>query len=72
MKIEPFFHGYRASRRKTHGAGPASRLQALKMGLLCFSIANGGTTRSARFAHWLAIHGTPRLPPAKRQQEKLK
>lgn len=65
MKIEPFFYAYRSVRKKKHGIGKGSRLRAFKLALIMFSVANG-TTRHwyARFAHSLAIYGTPRLPPA--------
>lgn len=64
IKIEPAIWAYRSVRNKKHGIGKGSRLRAFKLALCMFSVANG-TTRHwyARFAHWLAIYGTPKLPP---------
>jgi hypothetical protein len=66
MKIETAFHAYRTTRAKRHGAGQGSHLLALKMALCAFHIANGCFVWYARFAYWLAIYGTPRLPRARR------
>lgn len=63
MRLEPAISAYRSVRNKKHGVGPGSRLRALKMALMMFNASNGFTTWHARLAFWLAIYGTPRLPP---------
>lgn len=65
MTFEYAIHAYRMVRAKQHGAGQGSRLRALKMALCAYSITNGCFSWHARFAYWLAIYGTPRLPPAR-------
>ena len=61
MKFEPVFHSYKLCRKKKHGAGPGTRLLALKVALCSFSILNGCFSWYSRFAHWLAFYGTPNL-----------
>lgn len=61
MKIEPAIWAYRSVRNKRHGVGRGSRLRALKLALLMFSVSNGCFPWYARAAHWMAIHGTPEL-----------
>ena len=65
MKLEPSIHAYIMTRAKRHGAGQGSLLLALKMALCGFAVANGCHRWCSRFAYWLAIHGTPELPPAR-------
>ena len=64
MKLEPAIHAYRSVRRKRHGVGEGSRLRALKMALMMFCLSNGVRPWYARLAYYLAIYGTPSLPPA--------
>ena len=61
MVFEPAISAYLAVRRKSHGAGKGSRLRALKMALVMFSVSNGAHTRLGRAAFWIAIHGLPKL-----------
>lgn len=68
MRIESAIWAYKSVRNKDHGIGKGSRLRALKLALTMFSCANGCTVWYARFAWWLAVHGTPDLPPADAHQ----
>ena len=68
MRFEPAISAFIAVRKKRHGIGEGSRLLALKMALCMFSVSNGGLAWYARAATWMAIHGTPRLPPINRRK----
>jgi hypothetical protein len=66
MKIEPAISAYRSVRKKQHGIGEGSRLRAIKMALFMFCATNGTYQHwYARLAFWLALYGTPQLPPTK-------
>ena len=63
--IEPTISAYRSVRKKRHGIGEGSILRATKMALMMFCVSNGSYRHwYAGLAYWLALHGTPRLPPA--------
>ena len=66
MRIEPTINAYKSVRNKGHGVGKGSRLRAIKMALAMFCLSNGCFPWYARLAWWIAIHGTPKLPPARR------
>ncbi len=63
MSIEPAITAYFQVRRKNHGVGNGSRLRAIKSALAMYCLSNGCERWDARFAWWLAVYGTPRLPP---------
>lgn len=71
MKLEPALSAYKSVRGKKHGIGGGSRLRAFKMALAMFCLSNGCVPWYARFAWWLAIHGTPQLPSVKRGSQAI-